>query len=323
MALGGIIALLAAGSAGAQFADAIQVQGTYAQNFQESLLFPTDLNLTPETPYITFKFENYKKRSIYETVTTETVDRNGTIRLPIPRNLQDNFSVTYSTENLGPGVGAFANAWAEGNANAALEQASGGMALQFAQATASALGRQSGGIIAALASVPAQIANDAFMAVQSMSGVAVNPFQTILFKNPNFKKHQFSWSFIPKNESESEILRKIVETFKYHMLPGISKTASIFFTYPGIVRIFLNPDTKYLYKFKPCVVESFSVNYAPNGPAFYRNTVAPAAINVNITFQEIELWTKNDFLSATPGGNPGALLPPSIRQTIENIIGAR
>ena len=54
---------------------------------------------------------------------------------------------------------------------------------------------------------------------------------------------------MPKDQSESEKLRKIVETFQYHMLPGISKTASIFFTYPGIVRIFLNPNTNYLYKF--------------------------------------------------------------------------
>jgi hypothetical protein len=99
------------------------------------------------------------------------------------------------------------------------------------------------------------------------------------------------------------------------MLPGISKTASIFFTYPGIVRIFLNPTSKYLYKFKPCVVESFSVNYAPNGPAFYRKTTAPAALSVSITFQEVELWTKNDFLSA-PISSLSRVLPPSISQLL-------
>lgn len=319
----GLAALLVgSGVAAVQFADAYAVQSEYAQQYQESLTFPNDLVLTNETPYITFKFENYKKRSIYETVRTETVDRNGTIRLPIPRNLQDSFSVTYSQENLGPGVGAATNAILEGrDAGAAAGavgalQVPGGLALQFGEAVLRrAAGAQNPGLLGQAAGIAAEYGGSAFNAVQSVSGVTPNPFQTILFKNPNFKKHQFSWSFVPKEQSESEKLRKIVETFQYHMLPGISKTASIFFTYPGIVRIFLNPNTNYLYKFKPCVVESFSVNYAPNGPAFYRKTTAPAALTVNITFQEVELWTKNDFLSAPISGLPG-LLPPSIRQLL-------
>lgn len=325
MAIGPILAALgAAGAAGIQFADAISVQNNYSQQFQESLTFPTDLVLTNETPYITFKFENYKKRSIYETVRTETVNQNGTIRLPVPRNLQDNFSVTYNQENLGPGIGALTNAILEGRDAGAragaigLAQVPGGAVLQFGEATIRQFANgQGGGIASQLAGVVAQQAGSIYNAVQSVSGVTPNPFQTILFKNPNFKKHQFSWSFIPKEQQESEKLRKIVETFQYHMLPGISKTASIFFTYPGIVRIFLNPTSKYLYKFKPCVVEAFSVNYAPNGPAFYRKTVAPAALNVSITFQEVELWTKNDFLAAPISGLPG-ILPPAIQQLLQN-----
>lgn len=318
----GLLPLLTVGSAAAQFADAISVQNNYSQQFQESLTFPTDLVLTNETPYITFKFEIYKKRSIYETVRTETVNQNGTIRLPVPRNLQDSFSVTYNQENLGPGIGALTNAVVEGSPRAALEQVPGGLALQFGEAALRrAAAAQGGGLLAQAAGLAAEFGGSTFNAVQSISGVTPNPFQTILFKNPNFKKHQFSWSFVPKEQSESEKLRKIIETFQYHMLPGISKTASIFFTYPGIVRIFLNPTSKYLYKFKPCVVESFSVNYAPNGPAFYRKTVAPAALSVSITFQEVELWTKNDFLSAPIGGNPLDLLPPSVRQLLQNIPG--
>ena len=319
----GALGLAAGGSALVQFGDAYAVQSEYAQQYQESLTFPNDLVLTNETPYITFKFENYKKRSIYETVRTETVDRNGTIRLPIPRNLQDSFSVTYNQENLGPGIGAATNAILEGrDAGAAAgvvgaAQVPGGLALQFGEAVLRRAINPAAnpGFLGQAAAVAAEGAGSVFNAVQSVSGVTPNPFQTILFKNPNFKKHQFSWSFVPKEQSESEKLRKIVETFQYHMLPGISKTASIFFTYPGIVRIFLNPNTNYLYKFKPCVVESFSVNYAPNGPAFYRKTTAPAALTVNITFQEVELWTKNDFLSA-PISTWSRVLPPSISQLL-------
>lgn len=311
-----VLAAIAGAAGVAQFADAYAVQSEYDQFYQpDNLLFPTDLNL--DTPYITFRFEEYIKRSIYETVSTVVNNnQNKTIRLPVPRNLQDNFSVSYSQESLGPGVGAAAEGIAQAAggvrsgsfSDVALGLASGiyggagGLALQTLEATLSNLrapGLPGGGAAAAVAG---SIGGGAYSAVQALTGLAPNPFQTILFKNPNFKKHQFSWTFIPKEEKESEVLRKIIDIFQYNMLPGISRTASILFTYPGLVKIFLNPTSKYLYKFKPCVVESFNVNYAPNGPTFYKKTIAPGAINISISLQEIELWTKNDFLSRAPSG---------------------
>lgn len=325
----GLQAILGAAAAVAiPVADSLAVRDVYDRFYQpDNLLFPTDLKL--DTPYITFRFEEYIKRSIYETVSTVVNnDQNKTIRLPIPRNLQDNFSVSYSSENLGPGVGAAA----EGVAQAAqgvrssnyldvvqgivggIVNGAGGVALQSLEATLGNLRGQApgGGVGGAIAG---SLGGGAYNAIQALTGLAPNPFQTILFKNPNFKKHQFSWTFVAKEEKESEVLRKIIDVFQYNMLPGLSKTSSILFTYPGLVKIFLNPTPKYLYQFKPCVIESFSVNYAPNGPAFYRKTTAPAAINISISLQEVELWTKNDFLSRAPSGLdrvPG-LNPPQIR----------
>lgn len=316
-ALPQVLAAIAGAAGFAQIADAFSVRAIYDGFYQpDNLLFPTDLNLGVDTPYITFRFEEYIKRSIYETVSTVVNnDQNKTIRLPIPRNLQDNFSVSYSQENLGPGVGAAA----EGVAQAAqgvrsqsprdfalglasgIYGGAGGLALQTLEATLGNLrGQGPGGSVAG--AIAGSVGGGAYNALQALTGLAPNPFQTILFKNPNFKKHQFSWTFVPKEEKESEVLRKIIDVFQYNMLPGISRTASILFTYPGLVKIFLNPTPKYLYQFKPCVIESFSVNYAPNGPAFYRKTTAPAAINISISLQEVELWTKNDFLSRAPSG---------------------
>jgi hypothetical protein len=313
-ALPQVLAAIGAIAAVPQIADSFAVQAIYDGFYQpDNLLFPTDLNLGVDTPYITFRFEEYIKRSIYETVSTVVNnDQNKTIRLPIPRNLQDNFSVSYSQENLGPGVGAAAEGVAQAARGGSVSDiavslargvygGAGGLALQTLEATLENLRAP-----AAAGSVGRNIASSvgggAYNALQALSGLAPNPFQTILFKNPNFKKHQFSWTFVPKEEKESEVLRKIIDVFQYNMLPGISRTSSILFTYPGLVKIFLNPTPKYLYQFKPCVIESFSVNYAPNGPAFYRKTTAPAAINISISLQEVELWTKNDFLSKAPSG---------------------
>jgi hypothetical protein len=86
------------------------------------------------------------------------------------------------------------------------------------------------------------------------------------------------------------------------MLPGISNAGGVFFSYPEILQVKLFPKDEYLYRFKPCVVESVSVNYAPNGPSFYRQSQAPTAIDFSISLQEIEIWTKADYLRNSVGG---------------------
>jgi len=52
------------------------------------------------------------------------------------------------------------------------------------------------------------------------------------------------------------------------------------------------------------VISNLSVNYTPSGPAFVKefpvessNFIEPAAINMTVTFREIEMWTANDFHS--------------------------
>jgi hypothetical protein len=57
----------------------------------------------------------------------------------------------------------------------------------------------------------------------------------------------------------------------------------------------LSPDDSFLYKFKPCVVESMSVNFAAGGqPSFFKNSNAPTEVQIDINFLEIEYWLKED-----------------------------
>ena len=102
------------------------------------------------------------------------------------------------------------------------------------------------------------------------------------------------------------------------MLPGISGpgTGGVFFSYPEILQIKLFPKDDYLYRFKPCVVDNVSVNYAPNNPSFYRETGAPTAVQFSVSLQEIEIWTKNDYeyYQETIRNNPIAVAEQAVRQ---------
>jgi hypothetical protein len=128
-------------------------------------------------------------------------------------------------------------------------------------------------------------------------GLAQNPFLTVLFKQPTFKRHQFSWKLTPNNFQESNTLRDIINVFKYNMLPAMApSTGGTLLKYPNMVFIQLSPKEDYLYKFKPCVIESMSVNYASAGmPSFFKGSDAPTDVTLSINLLEIEYWLKEDI----------------------------
>lgn len=238
-------------------------------------IFPNDLSTTH---YIGFSFHEYQRRSIYNRV---QLAARGHIKLPLPTSLVDNQQVQYSQEGTNVIVGA------------ALDAASRGGNLSFGGAAAAA------GAAAVQAGAAAVGTNAGQLG--SLAGVAINPFLAVLFKSPSFKKHSFAWKLSPNNSNESEVLYRIINKFKYHMLPDISNNSGgVVLSYPDIVQVNLYPNDKYLYKFKPCVIESVSVNFSPNvTPAFYKDTGAPIEVTITVNLLEIEYWLRRDHQFVT------------------------
>lgn len=259
-----------------------------AGQFQNQLEFPTDLtrsNAGGESRnfFMSFTFMKYEKRSIQNSTFLRS---EGSVRLPIPDALRDNLSVSYNTASLTPVVGAGLEAIAGRGASNPLSTlrdiAAGGAATTIQNLTSSS-----------------EIGRDAFQATQAYLGMAINPYQTVLFEKPEFKTHNFSWKFMPRDEEESDIARNIFRTFQFHASPGVSQGPGLFFSYPSMVIVNLYPSSDFLYRFKPCVVKSVGVNYAAgNNPSFFKRTNAPTAITLSIQLQEIEYWTNNDYSDA-------------------------
>jgi hypothetical protein len=257
-----------------------------AAQFQQGLVFPRDLVQNNRDFYVSFSFQEYKKRSIND---SPFLRSTGTVRLPLPSNLKDNLSVSYAAEPLGPAVGA------------ALEGVIGtSPSVSGESAFETGLNRFGGALAGGAAGAVAQAAQDAggaaASAASAYSGMAINPFQTVLFKQPTFKKHSFSWKLMPRDEQESGIIRDLVRTFQFHTSPGVSEGAGLFFSFPSRVIVSLFPSSEFLYRFKPCVIESVDVNYAAgSGPSFFKRSQAPTAVTFSIQMQEIEYWTNNDY----------------------------
>ena len=126
------------------------------------------------------------------------------------------------------------------------------------------------------------------------TGKIPNPFLVMLYKQPNFKRFNFSWTLAPKNQQESQNLNDIVKEFKNNMLP--SSEGNFFGTsnqlkYPNVVTPSFQPNSKYLFNFKDCAIESVNVDYTGAGiPAFFKNSQAPAEIKLRISLIEIDYW---------------------------------
>lgn len=296
----GIAGIAAVGVGGyAAFTDASSLYNSrerMAGQFQQEEMFPSDLiqNDASRNFYMSFKFQAYEKRAINN---SPFLRSNGTVRIPIPDNIRDNMSVTYGSTSFSGPTGMAVGAGLESLAGSRGLTASAEPTFDnyVSRAASAALDGASGAAVG----LADKFAGDAGKAAQAYFGVAVNPYQTVLFEKPEFKSHNFSWKFMPRDASESGTIRNIIRTFQYHMLPGVSEGVGLFFSYPSMVVISLFPSSDFLYRFKPCVIKSVNVNYGAAGaPSFFKTTGAPTTITMSIEMQEIEYWTNNDYSAA-------------------------
>ena len=270
-----------------------------ANLFQGSLTFPLDLITDFNKYYMSLRFVKYTKRAISD---RKRITNDGVIHLPIPNQLNDTTSLSYPNVELGPLMGSFVEA-AGSSTSTPLERAT--MGLEGAAAAASQL----------MTGLPG--GNEILNASSAITGLAINPFTTVVFKGPQFKTHNFSWKFFPKSKQESDMLTKIVQTIKYHILPGLLTSSGVIFEYPEMVLINISPSEENLYKFKPCIVKSLNVNYAPSGgPSFFRNSLAaPTGIELKMELQEIEYFTKMDIDPRGIAGVPRPSILADIAQS--------
>lgn len=300
--------------------------------FMGNYRYPSDLTSgAGRNFYIDIQFQKYQRRSIFMQPFMQAM---GGIQLPIPNTLNDVTLADWKPEAQ-PIVGAaIENALAQtGNDLSKLKQAGVSEAVSLSNQTLQNL--IAGGTVSALNNVGSILGsatginfsgmNNSLNAALQLVGKSQNPFLTMMFKQPSFKEHSFQWRLAPRNAQESETIKQIILAFKANMLPAMAPgSGGIFLTYPNMAMISFYPAQDFLYKFKPCVVTSFGVNYNGGGqPSFFRGTNAPTLIELSVRFLEIEYFLREDIVdpgiraegSATPISgnlNPSTQTPPLI-----------
>lgn len=142
--------------------------------------------------------------------------------------------------------------------------------------------------------------------VMSNFGVAINPSFEVIFSGSNLRNFSFDFMFYPRNEKEAEEVYRIIQAFKFHSAPEITKgTAGRYLLAPSAfdIKFYYNgQENPNIPKISTCVCNSINVDYAPSGFSAYEvqgennprrgRTGTPVATRLTLQFTETTMITK-------------------------------
>ena len=146
-------------------------------------------------------------------------------------------------------------------------------------------------------------------------GLARNNHVALVYKGPSqFREHTFVFNFFPKEQSETEIVRGLIQDLQDGSTPRLvgssgSDTARItapFFASPrqwnikfcmGEGRGLSAGENEYLLKINRSVITTMTVNHDPQSIVGFHPDGSPVQTQLSITFKELEYVTSNDKAS--------------------------
>jgi len=133
--------------------------------------------------------------------------------------------------------------------------------------------------------------------IQLGAKVKTNPFREVFFEGIDYRKFNFKYKFMPKNDNESRNIYYIIEKFKEHMHPELA-AGGAFFLYPSefdISYYHKTTENKYFNKIATCALTDMSVEYGGEQLSSFSNG-SPTEINLTLSFRELELLTKETIM---------------------------
>ncbi len=134
-------------------------------------------------------------------------------------------------------------------------------------------------------------------AVDKGRGFSQNPNAEMVFKNVPFRSFSFPYEFAPKNVKEKDEVQRIIEIFKFHMMP--EKFSEGYLTAPSqfqITYMYRDGANMYIPKISRCALTDLSLDYSPEGvfTTFKGDDkgAAPVITKMELTFSEMEIMTK-------------------------------
>jgi len=128
------------------------------------------------------------------------------------------------------------------------------------------------------------------------TGAVVNPREELLYDGPQFRNFSFSFSFVPKNENETQVVRKIITFFKKYSLPeGSFNSGSLKFPNVWEMQVSDGHFTDMGWKDRTFAITSIDIDNAPEGEYVTLPNGFPARIDVVLTLQETRVLYQHEI----------------------------
>lgn len=275
------------------------------------LRYPKDLGAHA----VVMNFRTYQYKGDNQATSVDAAS----IVLPLPKNIQDSYTVEVGGSELGISGAAVAGAAADlkakglgvtdaiaDTAKNLMADAAGMAGMNFENMLGEAASGAAGAMRVLARAGLTTLTPSLGTGLDAGLGNTVNPHMTVAFNGVGLKSHQFDWDFSPKSREEAELLAEIADNIKASILPTYGNAfgqvaSSVDFmnrsllNYPMTVDIFfLGLDQRYMFHFKRCMVQNFNVNYTPNGMAISRGGI-PSFVNMSMQLIETEIHTAEDY----------------------------
>ena len=121
------------------------------------------------------------------------------------------------------------------------------------------------------------------------TGKILNPNLELLFSGPALRSFNYNYQFTPREKREAREIRNIIKFFKKNMAP--KRKGKLFLESPNVFKlkyIFKNGQQHpFLNKIKICALQSFNVQYTPDGSYMTYDDGSMTSYTCNLSFQEL------------------------------------
>lgn len=118
----------------------------------------------------------------------------------------------------------------------------------------------------------------------------INPAVEVLFANTSLRSFTFEVLMAPRNEKESEAIKSIISSLKFHSAPELTFGGLIWIPPAEFDITFFNKgvENPHIQRISTCVLERFEVDYAPSGMYSTFRNGHPVAVRMSMGFRELE-----------------------------------
>ena len=141
-------------------------------------------------------------------------------------------------------------------------------------------------------------------ALELSQGAILADRMELAFKGIDKRTFTYTFKMMPRSKKEADEVKKIVDMFKFHMLPEMANgnTRGRLMSYPStfdIKYMFQGNDNTYLNKVSECYLESMDVDYGGDRYRTYtpQGDGAPVAeTTITLAFAEMDLVTREKIM---------------------------